>query len=71
MAKQPALPLTPPVRCLKCNGTGEVYYLAHRATSGPRSPSVQWSRPEIVGGQRVVCPECVGLGWVGEAGDGS
>lgn len=70
MAEQSPLPLTPPVRCLRCNGTGEVYYLAHRAISGPRSPSVLWSRPEIVGGKRIACPECKGTKWVGETGDG-
>lgn len=68
MNEQPALPLTPPIRCLRCNGTGEVYYLAHRAWQ--LTPSVLWSRPEIVDGKRVVCPECKGTKWVGETGDG-
>lgn len=51
-ADQLALPLTPPTRCLRCDGTGDVYYLAGRA---------------VVGGKRIVCPECGGTGWVGTA----
>ena len=53
MADQPALPLTPPVRCLRCLGTGDVY---HR----------QYLTGHVVlGGKRITCPECSGTGWVG------
>lgn len=50
--EQAALPLmTPMACCLRCNGTGDVYYLA--------------SRPEVIGGRRALCPDCDGAGWVG------
>jgi hypothetical protein len=57
MAEQPVLPLTPPTRCLRCDGKGDVYYLAGRV---------------VLGGKRIVCPECGGAGWVGtgDRGDG-
>jgi hypothetical protein len=48
---QPPLPLTPPVRCLRCDEDGTVYYLP--------------GRPEVIGGQRRTCPECGGTKWVG------
>jgi DnaJ-class molecular chaperone len=48
MADQPPLPLTPPIRCLQCDGRGDVYYIE--------------SRPEVVGGKRRACPGCGGTG---------
>lgn len=47
---QRALPLTPPAPCRRCGGTGDVYYLP--------------GRREVIGGKRVVCPECGGSGVV-------
>lgn len=38
------------VRCLCCNGKGDVYYIA--------------SRPEIIGGKRARCDDCDGTGSV-------
>jgi hypothetical protein len=57
MVEQPVLPLTPPTRCLRCDGKGDVYYIPGRV---------------VLGGKRIVCPECGGTGWVGtgERGDG-
>jgi DnaJ-class molecular chaperone len=51
MTDQAALLLTPPVQCRRCDGTGSTYYIP---ISAP-----------IIGGKRIVCPECVGTGWVG------
>jgi hypothetical protein len=50
MTPQPPLPLAPPVRCLRCDDAGTVYYLPGR---------------DAVGGKRIPCPDCGGLGWVG------
>lgn len=51
MPDQRVLALTPPVPCRRCGGAGDVYYLANR--------------PEVIGGKRVICPECRGSGYVG------
>jgi DnaJ-class molecular chaperone len=53
VVEQPMLPLGPGARCLRCDGAGDVYYLAGSVV--------------VVGGKRMVCPECRGSGWVGEA----
>ena len=47
-AEQPMLPFGLGARCLRCSGKEEVYYLAGRAV--------------VLGGKRVVCPECRGSG---------
>jgi hypothetical protein len=57
MIDQPALPLTPPTRCLRCDDDGTVYYKVLRYGA------------KVVGGKRITCPECGGTGWVGERGD--
>lgn len=53
MNEQPPLPLTPPIRCLKCDDQGTVYFLY--CPPG----RVVW------GGKRIPCPECKGTKWVG------
>jgi hypothetical protein len=50
MVEQPVLPLTPPTKCLRCDGKGDVYYIPGRV---------------VFGGKRIVCPECGGAKWVG------
>jgi hypothetical protein len=57
MNDQPALPLTPPTRCLRCDADCTVYYLKDATRI-------------VLGGKRITCPECKGSGWVGERGDG-
>lgn len=51
MPDQPPLPLTPSEPCQRCRGAEDVYYLPGRA--------------DVVGGKRIVCPECNGTRQVG------
>jgi hypothetical protein len=51
---QPELPIVQQIICRRCRGVGHVYYA--------RLPG------DIVGGKRIGCPECAGLGWLDLAG---
>jgi DnaJ-class molecular chaperone len=43
--------MTEPLTCRRCDGAGDVYYI--------RTPA------PVIGGRRITCPECNGLGHVG------
>ena len=45
---QPELPIVQQITCRRCRGVGEVYYARIRA--------------DVVGGKRIRCPECGGVG---------
>jgi DnaJ-class molecular chaperone len=47
-ASQPELPIVQRITCRRCKGSGTVYYA--------RMPA------EVVGGKRIICPECNGVG---------
>lgn len=54
MTNTPTPTLVPALaRCLRCDGTGSVYYIA--------------ARPEVIGGKRARCADCGGAGWVAAA----
>lgn len=49
---QLSLPHEQPIKCRRCDGRGDVYFLRLRPTV------------EVLGGKRKVCPECNGAGVV-------
>jgi DnaJ-class molecular chaperone len=51
---QPELPIVQQITCRRCRGVGQIYYV--------RIPA------DVVGGKRIKCPECAGLGRLDLAG---